>query len=298
MYQADWLVIDWGTTNFRAFALDKSGNILDRIEKPVGLLQVKNKQFADTLENILKGWINHYESVPVYMAGMVGSAQGWVHVPYEETPASLTGIAKSSTRFKLPWGAIATIIPGVSSHSESGEYDVMRGEEVQLLGLMSMLCEKQATVVLPGTHSKHVTISNQAIESFNTYMTGELFSLLSKYSIIGMGLPNQTESLNSFIKGVSGNKNAQLANRIFSARTHRLFKNIKETEVLDYLSGILIGNEIQNIHSPKVYIVGSQLISNRYQTACQSLNIECELIDGDTAFLAGMKKVKEIISHE
>lgn len=293
MKQASWLIVDWGTTNFRAFAIDELGNVVAKIEKPMGLLQVKDGEFASALESVLTVWLSHYQTLPIFMAGMVGSAQGWVPVPYEYVPVDLNDIASKSIQFTLPWGAQATIVPGLCEALSNGSFDVMRGEEVQLLGLQSLVTEPDFTAVLPGTHSKHVNVKKRKIESFKTYMTGEFFSILSKHSIIGMALPNQECSQASFIKGVSSDLGPELMNTVFSARTLRLFDKIKETEVLEYLSGLLIGNELSSLGSEKIYIVGNVLLSDRYQSACHALNLKCEVVDGELAFLEGMKKIKE-----
>tara|TARA_R110000764_G_scaffold53725_2_gene117017 strand:- start:3792 stop:4679 length:888 start_codon:yes stop_codon:yes gene_type:complete len=295
MNHAEWLIVDWGTTNFRAFAIDENGEVLSKLEKPMGLLQVNNGDFSGALESVLKNWLENYQELPVYMAGMVGSAQGWVPVPYEKTPVKLVDIANKSTRFTLSWGAEAVIVPGIYDQSNCNNYDVMRGEEVQLLGLQNIILKDEFIAVLPGTHSKHVMVKEKKVETFKTYMTGEFFSILSKYSIIGMGLPAQENSSSSFLKGVLSDRSGELLNTVFSARTLRIFEKIKETEVLDYLSGLLIGHELSHFKNETVYIVGNTFLSEKYRLACDSLGLKYELVNGDLAFLEGMKQVREML---
>ena len=107
-------VVDWGTSNFRLFGIDSKGALIDTIEAPMGLLQIKDSKFAEALEPKLKAMTPSYHYIPVLMAGMVGSASGWKEVPYVAAPASVSDVAQNAVCFDLPWGAQARILPGVS----------------------------------------------------------------------------------------------------------------------------------------------------------------------------------------
>ncbi|ANW27094.1 hypothetical protein BA953_23520 [Vibrio coralliilyticus] len=298
MNNVDWLIIDWGTTNFRAFAMRNDGTLIEKIEKNLGLLQVKDNRFAEELASVLHDWLGEYQHLPVMMAGMVGSAQGWVDVPYVAAPVTLEQLAQQCHRFALPWGASATIIPGVCTENAEGEVDVMRGEEVQLFGLKHMVDKAQFNAVFPGTHSKHVTVESEQVKEFKTFMTGELFSILSQYSILGRGLPEQNESQRAFLKGVVESGGSDFTAKLFRTRTHRLFDKLDASSVLDYLSGLLIGQELKELDTSEVYLVGGQALCDRYQLACKTLNIKTEYKHGDEAFLAGMLQIKKAMKNE
>lgn len=297
MKNVDWLIIDWGTTNFRAFAMGEGGSLINKTEHPLGLLQVKDGQFSLSLKTVLEDWLGDYQHLPIFMAGMIGSAQGWVNTPYVETPVTINQLAKKSHQFQLPWGALATIIPGVSYQS-SGNIDVMRGEEVQLFGLQALERENDFVALFPGTHCKHMHINANKLSSFTTFMTGELFSILLNHSILGTGLPNQKESLNAFKKGISESTKKPLTNQLFYTRTHRLFGDINETEVSEYLSGLLIGEELKTLTTKNIYLVGDNELCCRYQKACQILGIQVTIINGDNVFLNGMLQVKKALNDE
>lgn len=296
---ANWLVIDWGTTNFRAFAMSSQGVVLDKVELSLGILQVKEGEFSRELEKVLSGWLSEYKHLPVYMAGMVGSQQGWADVAYVPTPVDLHNLASAAYRFELPWGAPATIIPGVSHQSATGVYDVMRGEEVQLFGLVKLTDEDPLVAVLPGTHSKHAHFENGKLTRYATYMTGELFSVLSKHSILGRSLPEQTSSDDhqALLRGVRDGQTDQLTNALFLTRTHRLFKSISETEVLEYLSGMLIGNELRALNTNHIYLVGSKSLWAHYKLACEELAIRSTYMNGDDCFLAGMAELQQVMNN-
>ncbi|MDR9828010.1 2-dehydro-3-deoxygalactonokinase [Vibrio sp. FNV 38] len=301
-----WLMIDWGTTNFRAFAMNQRGQEIDRIEKDIGLLSIAKGQFSNELKAVLRDWIPSYHHLPVFMAGMVGSQQGWYDVPYMITPARIGDVARNSYEFDLEWGAKATIYPGVKHMHSLGQYDVMRGEEVQLIGAQSLIDKDSFHAVLPGTHSKYANVQNGAIQSFSTYMTGEMYSVISKHTILGKGLVPVQESPNSvaFLKGVEESNVEGLTNQLFMARTHRLFKQLENDDVLDYLSGLLIGHEVKSIvsmiHCRKepLNLIGNYKLSKKYELALNSLGFISQVLDGEECFIEGMRQLEKENEHE
>jgi len=294
----EFLIVDWGTTNFRAFAINHENAVHAQIELPIGLKQVTDNDFAKVLEQELKAWILGYQELPIYMAGMVGSANGWVNVPYVSTPTSVSKLADKTHRFTLPWGAMAYIVPGVSHMTDKGEFDVMRGEEVQVFGLINKLNSGSFSVVLPGTHSKHVVVQNHELVLFDSFMTGELFSVIREHTIIGRDLPKQEPSYSAFVKGVLSGQNGGATSQIFKARTGKIFAQIEDTEVDDFLSGILIGSELKELVSESIYLVGNRKLCNRYQLACESTQKMSKFYDGDACFIDGMLLIKQEIEND
>lgn len=298
---ASWLIIDWGTTNFRAFAISSDGKEISRIEHKLGLLTVKQGEFAQKLEEVLSSWLGDYQHLPVFMAGMVGSQQGWHDVPYVNTPVKKRGILEHCHTFLLPWGAQASICPGVRHQHNYGQFDVMRGEEIQLIGAQSLLGKEDFHAVLPGTHSKYVKVERGAIASFSTYMTGEMFSVLSKHTILGkdLGTTNVPHNTEVFLKGVEESRVDSLTKQLFMARTHRLFNQIDKQHVLDYLSGLLIGHEVKSIiaemissRREQLNIIGSHQLSKKYEMALNSLGLISQVLDGESCFIEGMKELQ------
>ncbi|TVO38215.1 2-dehydro-3-deoxygalactonokinase [Vibrio algivorus] len=297
MSQIEYLIIDWGTTNFRSFAIDSSGRCIDKIERKMGLLNVADGQFSHVLADTLANWLVDYQQYPIFMAGMIGSANGWVDVGYVETQASISSLAANIHHFTLPWGASAYIVPGVSHREQAGIIDVMRGEEVQVLGLQGLCEHHNFYALLPGTHSKHVAVSHRYISQFSTYMTGEFFSLLVNHSILGKGLPEQVEDRETFERGVfQAQQDRSLLTQIFSARTNLLFKHISPSHVHSFVSGLLIGHELLQVQE-RVYIVGGEVLTNRYLDACQLLGIDAQIFDGDSCFISGIQMIKESMNE-
>ena len=288
------IIIDWGTTNFRAFAMSKEHELLDSITLAIGLLNIEKDDFSSTLKQVLENLIGkHYKQLPVFMAGMVGSSQGWVNVDYVSTPVSLRELVSGCHRFILPWGAKAYIYPGVSHQYSNSKFDVMRGEEVQAFGFSHLINCDSALIILPGTHSKHISLNHNKIDAVTSYLTGELFSLLLGHSILGRGLPDsQIMYQKAFIRGVREAQQGEFSQRIFLARTHLLFEQLLAEEVSDYLSGMLIGFELRNIDKHhKIHLVGADDLCEKYQLAATEMGHNVEIINGNQSFIAGMSEL-------
>ena len=142
------IAIDWGTSSFRAYRLAPDGMVLDRRSAPLGILAVKDGRFSEALESQIPDWLGAGER-PVVMSGMIGSRQGWKEAPYAHCPAGLAEVATAMMR--VDWDrASAWIAPGLTCRDESGIADVMRGEEVQILGALDGLAESEPEDVEPG----------------------------------------------------------------------------------------------------------------------------------------------------
>ncbi|MFA0080331.1 2-dehydro-3-deoxygalactonokinase [Vibrio artabrorum] len=288
MLKESFILIDWGTSNFRAFLVNIKGEVENRTSAAMGLLQIKKHDFSGSLKGILEEWLPNYQDYSVLMGGMIGSFNGWHNVDYAKTPVKSEQLTDLAYRFKLPWGAEATIIPGVNHFYDTGCMNVMRGEEIQAFGLINILSKKNIKAIYPGTHSKHITIDNKIITKVDTFMTGEIFSLVSNYGILSLDLPEQENNAMAFEQGVRESGLYPLSQALFFGRTHRLSKVLSEKHIHSYLSGLLIGDELSTINcSDFIYIVGSEKLTNIYLNACHIKGINAEAISGDSAFLAG-----------
>lgn len=289
--KASWIAIDWGTTNFRAYLMSEQGVCIDKIYHPKGLLSVEKEQFPAVFDALIKRWTEELGSLPVVMAGMVGSQQGWCNVPYKNTPICVDTLVGSTYKVELLSGSKAHIVPGVTCLNQFGIPEVMRGEEVQLVGL-SNIVDGDFNAVLFGTHSKHVSWRDGQLKDFSTVMTGELYSILTNHSILAKGLPSQEFNKPAFIKGVDMSQICPLNHILFSARTLKLFEAVEEKSVFSYISGLLVGHEFTlSDKSKKIYLVGSESLSKNYEVALSHLNIESEFINGDSCFLNGMNEI-------
>jgi 2-dehydro-3-deoxygalactonokinase len=216
---------------------------------------------------------------------MVGSAQGWREVPYVDTPASAQALVAGLVRVETARGAMLHIVPGVIERGELP--NVMRGEETQIVGALAGdpgfgANDKAVLVGLPGTHAKWAIVEGKRIETFHTFMTGELFSALRNHTILGrtMAEPARPDS-EAFLRGVAVAKNAAHAGllaTIFSTRTLGLTAQLQAEQQPDYLSGLLIGHELCGVQSlvaarggalasEELRLIGQPALCERYRLA-------------------------------
>lgn len=263
--------IDWGTSSLRAWRFDAGGRIAARRESQGGILAVAPGGFPEALRAAVGDWLAVGER-RVLMCGMVGSRQGWAEAPYLPCPAGLDGLAAAALR--LPFdGADIRILPGLSCRDRHGVPEVMRGEETQLLGLAAALGDAEATVCLPGSHSKWARMAGGQVLGFATHFTGEAFAALSGHTILArmmdMAAPHQP---GAFARGVArAQQGGGLLHHLFGLRAAALFGEIAEAEAASFLSGLLIGHEVaaalEEGVAPPVILVGSEALTDRYAAA-------------------------------
>ena len=287
------ICVDWGSSNFRAYLINKKGNLLEKCQSERGMLNC-NGQFAETLEDVCAIWFNRFPDTPVFLSGMVGSREGWVDAGYMDTPLSLNSLVDQLV--EIPRQKRRTwIVPGVRHYDRDGlSADIMRGEETQILGVMDQHKISDAIFVLPGTHSKWVQIDNGSLEEFKTYMTGELYSIIKNHSILRHSLDNNPPTLNNtFYKGVDSAKHgASLLNQLFGVRASDVLGLIPKKGQSSHLSGILIGQEIthalNHFNDKPIYIIGNDHLATLYQGALQQLERNVQVISGDIASRTGL----------
>jgi 2-dehydro-3-deoxygalactonokinase len=283
--------LDWGTSSLRAYLMADGGHVVESRAKPWGIQQVPNGDYVGALSAMIADWP---QGLPIMASGMIGSRGGWREVPYVPCPAEPSKLASGLLRIDSPNGAVH-LVPGVIQ--QGALPDVMRGEETQILGALAdhPQLAKFSLVVLPGTHSKWVRIRDGLIESFATHMTGELFSSLRDHTILGRPARDvaQQSSEAVFIRGIQTAKLAGaegLSARLFSTRSLFLTGQLPAEHTLDYLSGLLIGEEIRSALAtcdsasmPPIILIGDSVLTARYQLSLAQFSLPRSIILQDTA---------------
>jgi 2-dehydro-3-deoxygalactonokinase len=282
-------MVDWGTSSLRA-AYARNDQVLHTRQSGQGILKVPTGGFPATLQDLCGDWLAEPGALCL-ISGMAGSAQGWALAPYCPCPAGHAELAAH-----LHWiepGRIA-LVPGLSCEHAHAP-DVMRGEEVQILGALQLHGLREATLVLPGTHSKWVTVRSGRIEHFSTFMTGELYAVMRQHSILGRTLPamSPNEALDGehFDQGVRLSlQGGSLLHHLFGVRTLALMERASPTALSSNLSGLVIGEELraqQLAAGSRVWVVGSSALQTRYQRALSHLDVQTQSL-GDTATWTGL----------
>jgi 2-dehydro-3-deoxygalactonokinase len=262
------LAVDWGTSSLRGALLDSQGRVVKERSFPRGIQTVAPGDFATVFEACFAHWMGAAGTFCL-ISGMAGSQQGWLEAPYCACPAGFDEVASQLAWVKA--GRIA-IVPGLSCEHE-GIPDVMRGEETQVFGALQLLGLQDGLLVLPGTHSKWVSVRGGRIVDFSTSMTGEFYALLRQHSLLARSLPESDGEVDwaAFDEGVAlALRGAGLLQTAFSVRTLSLFGRMAASRLPSYLSGLVIGEEIRSRDLPagaQLVLIGSELLTERYQRA-------------------------------
>lgn len=296
------IAVDWGTTNLRAFLMDQTGHIHAQRSSDRGMLTLDSSEFESVLRELLSDWL--HPDVPIYMAGMVGSRGGWQEVPYRVCPIQLDTLSEHLLWLSSSLPCDVAIVPGLQGIGISGHFDVMRGEETQLLGAMDWLNENgqadQAVLCcLPGTHCKWVPLFQGKVTQFSTSFSGELFARLNNESSLVKGLP-KSDKLNreAFQKGLVASQQAGgILHHLFSVRSDYVCGDLPAEQVRDYLSGIVIGHDVNDmlVAQPRptesVLIIGSEHLSERYQIALSFHHIVSQCLEASEASIRGLTRL-------
>ena len=280
-----FIAVDWGTTNRRAWRME-SGALAQEFKDDRGVLSVGKGEFPAAVAEI-RGELGDH---PMLMAGMIGSNRGWVEANYMPCPAGLDDIAQS-----LTWAepGRTAIVPGLNTTNPA---DVMRGEEVQIFGAIETgMIPADALLCHPGTHNKWATLADGRVETFRTVMTGETFNLLKEHSILSDLLKDEMAVDDAFRAGVErGLQGRLLTAELFSVRAGVLLGERRKEDATDFTSGLLIGADVGfglKGSEGGVWIMGRPELTRLYCAAIAIAGREATEIDGETAFLAGIKAI-------
>jgi len=312
-----FLSCDWGTSSFR-LRLVETPNLTILKEK------LSNRGIAETFQSwrktgraedkrllfyldIIYADIREFEraleyplgATPVILSGMVGSSIGMMDLPYKQLPFSVDGsdlIIKLLNYEAAPDSNVVLVSGTTTGH------DVMRGEETQLVGCSHNANATAPTVfIFPGTHSKHVIVDHGQVVGFTTYMTGEFFKLLSTESILSVAVEEGSgfthdKNRRSFEGGIEESVRSNLLHSSFQVRTNQLFNKFTKEENYYYLSGLLIGTEMNELVSAgyeKMMLVTAAQLRPYYEAAIEILvpSASLEVYDADEALIKGQFRI-------
>lgn len=287
-----FIAVDWGTTNRRAYLIDGGGKSAQEFEDHKGVLAIPPGGFPDAVSEIRQ----RLGDKPLLLAGMIGSNRGWKEAPYVPCPAGIDDLAA-----KLVWaGEREAIVPGVS-YLGGGRADVMRGEEVQLLGAVAAaLVDPMGLVCHPGTHNKWVTLRHGKIDRFQTVMTGELFNLLKEHSILSDLLQGKVEANDVFKQAARyAIDHEALPADLFQVRARVLLGQARKEDAASYASGLLIGADVRiGLSIPtgaQIAVIGRPELTHLYATAIAATGRDVVEHDGERCFLAGIGEIAKRI---
>ena len=289
-----WIAVDWGTSTFRAY-LVQNNKVSDTIETKDGMKFVKSHLFEQTLLSLIDRWLDDDKITEILASGMVGSKQGWEEAPYQQTPCDLqtlsyiTPILKD-TRISLK------IFSGLSQIHQP---DVMRGEETQIAGFLNETPNFNGSICLPGTHSKWVEIRNNNIIKFKTFMTGELFEIISKNSVLIHSVEAEKIDKMELLKSVDKIfKNPELfSNALFQLRADDLINSKGPIIYKSRLSGYLLAIELLGCvefwKNNDIVLIGNPDLTEMYQFVLNKKVKSIKKFLSSDMVLKGLKNFKK-----
>lgn len=290
-----FVAVDWGTSSFRGWLMAADGHVLVETRGPEGMLHCATSGFAPVLADHLAR-LGASQDLPVLICGMAGARQGWIEAPYLHTPTRLDALHDGAQRVATPGDV--RILPGLAQ-ADATAPDVMRGEETQLLGVTEP--DFTGLVCIPGTHSKWILIENGSVASFTTYMTGELFSVIARHSILkhaidpDAGSPAANEAFRDGLQRALDRRSA-LPTSLFSVRAAQLLGLQQQADGAARLSGLLIGTEIADAHArygkdkDEVRLIGAGALGELYAAALAQAGFTTTIVDAEHASRSGLTK--------
>jgi len=313
---------DWGTTSFRLRRVNvDDGRIVEERSESIGVKALHARCPAGdraAREAIFAGFLRERlgamtaaqptaaAGAIVMISGMAASSVGWRELPHALLPVGLDGadIPRAVFPLELADGAAARIelISGVRSAT-----DMMRGEEVEILGLFAegrrAGLADDGLVVLPGTHSKHVRLHGRQMVGIRTYLTGELFEVLAKHSILSASLApaearqplTDVAARAAFLDGVQAASANGLAASLFQTRIRTVLQDVPAAQNHWFLSGLLIGAEGVDLlaREPKsrILLAAPEPLNVAYALAFEALGLgpRVEVAPPDEMSLASVR---------
>lgn len=293
---ADWIALDWGTSNVRAWAMGADGRPLASAESDQGMGSLLPDQFEAALLALVEGWLTPDRTMPVLACGMVGARQGWVEASYNAVPCR--PVSTELTRAPTQDGRIAVWIIG--GLGQSAPPEVMRGEETQIAGLIASRPDFAGTVCLPGTHTKWAGVSRGSVENFATAMTGEVFGLLSAKSVLRHSV-GEGWSEEAFDQGLTlGLENPLgVTSQLFGLRAEHLLHGLEPGAARARLSGMLIGQEVAAMRkwwdARPVFIIGASRLARLYEKALARVGVRAETAPAEEMTLTGLSAARKLV---
>jgi len=294
------IVGDWGTSRLRLW-LRQGKAVIHRRDGPgvSALTDTPEKTFLD-----LVGDWREANPARAVMCGMVGSRIGWREAAYAPCPAGVADVADKALNFEAD-GLPVTLVPGLSCVNPLGGPDVMRGEETQVFGALSLnlaLKTGRHLLVLPGTHNKWTVVEDGKVAGFVTAPVGETFALLKQHSTLAAGGGARVDgSAEGFARGlarVAEHGAARLTHLMFETRARQLLDGMSPADAMGYLSGLLVGADVAAARGwfgpmDAVTVIGAGGLCDLYVQALAQAGVQAATVDGDAAVLAGLAAISK-----
>lgn len=289
--RTEWIAVDWGITNLRVWVMGNEGTLIAEVGSAKGIGALAQSEFEPALLELIAPYLSDDRVVPVLCAGMVGAREGWQKPSYVATPCPPPNGRVAGTIDTQDPRISVTVLPGVKQVSPP---DVMHGEETQIAGVLREYPNFDGIICLVASHTKWIHISAGEIVSFQTFMTGELFALLSEKSVLRHGVTSDDWDQASFLTALSDGmtRPQAVAAYLFGIRAGGLVADLPASTARARLSGVLIGAELAGARpywlGQNVAIIGAGPVAEMYRAGLAEQGVPAAVRDASDLTLAGL----------
>lgn len=306
----NYITIDGGTTNTR-ISLVKNGEIIDTLKYNVGARAGidDNALLKNTVKNAVLELLNKHDLKAtdvcrILASGMITSEFGLLKLDHAVTPVGISELHEAMQEIVLE--DISDIpfvfMRGVKTSCKNLEdADMMRGEETELMGIMSP-DDGECVYILPGSHSKIIKTDDKGrIESFATMLTGEMTAALAQNTILKASVEfleyfDEEYLLNGYKYCVDKGINEAL----FKVRILKNIFGCESLKVYSFFMGVILCGEVEavlKINAPKVVIGGKKQLKEALalligsKSDCKVVCMSDSVVDKSSS--AGMIRIYE-----
>lgn len=300
---ADFVGVNWGSTQCRAYLISEDGALVAEWSRPAGVAKLDRAGMEAVMQEMDREWPGHG---PVYAAGMIGSNVGWQDVPYAVAPAGLQDVAAATVAASIG-GVALRIVPGLTCRRAFDDGpDILRGEEIELFGFAALHPDWNGFVALPGTHTKWTRFGAGRVTDFFTSMSGEMFDRLTSAGLLASITEGEGVLGAAFFEGVrlGSDRKLGLGTLLFSARARVIRGGLQRSESASFIRGLLIGSEIADalaihpaIAGATIPLIGNGALCQLYAGALERMGMRSRFIDSREACLAGFAALHRAVTR-
>ena len=297
---ADWIAVDWGSSNLRAWAMAADGAVIAEANSPAGASTLAPDAFEAALLALVDPWLRPGRPTDVMVCGMAGARGAWIEAAYATVPCPPVPITFARPPTTDPRLSVR-ILPGLRQDRPA---DVMRGEETQIAGLLAADPKFDGIACLPGTHTKWVHVSAGEVVSFGSFMTGEIFALLANQSVLRRTVGSEGWSEEDFLEAASDglSRPERVAGRLFALRAEGLLHNLAPERARARLSGLLIGSELAGARAywlgREVVLIGAPALAAAYRDALALAGLDARITDATLMTRGGLVAAHDLLLAE
>ena len=262
------LTIDTGTTNTRVL-LWQNNQVLASASEAVGVRDtaITGSRFAlqDAVRRAIADALGQASLEPgnvtlALASGMFTSALGLHELPHLLAPCGLQDLARGMVSVNLPdvYPLPLWLVPGVRNNvapvtlANCESMDMMRGEEVEVIGLLDRLQLRTAAVlVLPGSHTKMVAVDDASrIRACATTLAGELLQTVTQNTILASSLGGEFAATLDAPMLLAGAASANLTGFGRTCFTLRILEQqglAERNARANYLLGAVLASDLQTL---------------------------------------------------